>query len=110
MQSDEYSPNRFDPLKEGAIFSAMRSWTMTPTFTSPSQVLDCLARREAPATARKWRNDKLELACAAYVSIVGIERFIHAAASIVRRVGRYGMQQVSRRHMDAQPSAGRRRF
>lgn len=102
MQKDQY-PGSCDPLKERVIVSAMGRLAMLPSSFLPSQASDCAARREAPGAASDWRDE--QLARAAYLSIVGIERLVRAIASLVLRVGRYAMQQVSRRQIDAQPSA-----
>jgi len=102
MQNHEYRPGRFDPLKEVDAVSAMGRLAMLPSFFLPSQASDCAARREAPRAASDRHDERL--ARAAYLSIVAIDRFVRAVASVVLRAGRYAMQQVSPRRPIRRPA------
>jgi hypothetical protein len=102
MTNDEDPPNGFDPLKDGILFNAMACWAMPPIFAHrPAR------QAERPAT-QDWRDE--QLARAAYLVIVGIERAVRAVASFVSRVGRYAARQVSPRDASAQPRASRPRL
>src|SRR5262249_34705046 len=93
MVSHEYPPNRFDPV----VLKAFRRSTMLPSFTSPSQAIDRLARleeaRDAPmgmngtGSVRDERDERLERA--AYLLVVGIDRLVRAIAAFGWRIGRF---------------------
>ena len=85
MVSHEYPPNRFDPV----VLKAFRRSTMLPSFTSPSQAIDRLARleeaRDAPmgmngtGSMRDERDERLERA--GYLLVAGIDRLFRAIAA-----------------------------
>jgi len=99
MVSREYPPNRFDPV----ALKAFRQSMMLPSFTSPSQAIDRLARLEeardasmgmnGTGSARDERDERLERA--GYLLVVGIDRLVHAFAAfgwrIVRSLTRRGV-------------------
>lgn len=95
MQNDEYRPSRF-------------FLTMLPSFILPSQTFDHGMRRSAPIVKPDWRDE--QLARAAYLLIVGIERVVRATAAAVRHVGRYSLHRVwPQQRTSSTLSAGRPR-
>ena len=99
MVSHGYPPDRLDPV----VPKAFRRSTMLPSFTSPSQAVDRLARLEeardastgmnATGSVRDERDERLERA--GYLLVVGIDRLVHAFAAfgwrIVRSLTRRGV-------------------
>jgi hypothetical protein len=85
MVSHEYPPNGFDQ----AVLKAFRRASMLPSFTSPSQAIDRLARLEEARDAsmgmngtgsvRDERDERLERA--GYLLVVGIDRLVRAIAA-----------------------------
>jgi hypothetical protein len=102
MVSHEYPPNRFDPV----VLKAFRRSTMLPSFTSPSQAVDRLARleeaRDAPmgmrgiGSVRDQRDERLERA--GYLLVVGIDRLVRAIAAFGWRIVRF----LTRRNVTAE--------
>ena len=99
MASHEYPPTRFDPV----VLKAFRQATMLPSFTSPSQAIDRLARleeaRHAPmgmngtGFVRDERDERLERA--GYLLVVGIHRLVRAIAAFGWRIGRFLTRRCS---------------
>src|SRR5262245_58963244 len=89
MRNDRYSPS-IDPLRSGAVLGA-RGWSaMLPSFISPSQAVDRLARLEEARSASLCTDGagSMRLARAGYLLIVGTGRLVCAVAADVRRIAR----------------------
>ena len=65
----------------------MAQVAMLPGFFPPSHVPDRGTGGGAPVATPDWRTGRL--ARGAYLLIVGIERFVRAAAALVLRIGSY---------------------
>src|SRR5262249_48976194 len=90
MVSHGYPPDRLDPV----VLKAFRRSTMLPSFTSPSQAVDRLARLEEARDASTGmnatgsvRDERLERA--GYLLVVGIDRVVRAIAVLGSRIVRF---------------------
>jgi hypothetical protein len=98
MVSHEYPPNGFDQ----AVLKAFRRASMLPSFTSPSQAIDRLARLEEARDASMGmngtgfvRDERLERA--GYPLVVGIDRLVRAIAAFGWRI----VRSLTRRNVTA---------
>ena len=99
MRNEEYSPSSTDPLCSGLVLGA-RGWSaLLPSFMSPSQAADRLARLQETQRAALSTDGtgSMRLERAGYLLAVGSGRLARAVAARVWSIVRALMPRRNRR-------------